>query len=374
MKPSPVFLRVTRRLFGVLAACLLTVAIGVPVAVAKGGLENAQHNLAQAQKQAKTLGNQISHTRARVQQIQQEIAGLQGEIKIAEAEYQQVVDDLAKTQAEQDETRAEYDTVKERMNERARTTFERGPGGSLEFLLGATSLADLSARQEFIVALQAQDANTSNELQNLSQKLKDQAEKQKALKDAKQQALSYLQDQRDKLASRQSEARGLLSSLQRDLAAAHRLEKKWQHKVQVIVAQQSASTGTGGPSPFDVCPVPDHTWIANDFGAPRVGHTHQGNDIGARYGAEIVAPFEGSAKSSSSTTGGTQVYVYGQGGYVFNAHLSKVGQMGHVNPGDVIGYVGTSGNASSTAPHDHFEWHPGGGSAVDPYAFLMAVC
>ena len=129
MKPSPVFLRVTRRLFGVLAACLLTVAIGVPVAVAKGGLENAQHNLAQAQKQAKTLGNQISHTRARVQQIQQEIAGLQGEIKIAEAEYQQVVDDLAKTQAEQDETRAEYDTVKERMNERARTTFERGPGG-----------------------------------------------------------------------------------------------------------------------------------------------------------------------------------------------------------------------------------------------------
>lgn len=373
MKPSPVFLRGTRRLFGVLAACLLTAAIAVPAA-AKGGLENAQHNLAQAQKQAKTLGNQISHTRARVQQIQQEIAGLQGEIKIAEAEYQQVVDDLAKTQAEQDETRAEYDTVKERMNERARTTFERGPGGSLEFLLGATSLADLSARQEFIVALQAQDANTSNELQNLSQKLKDQAEKQKELKDAKQQALSYLQDQRDKLASRQSEQRGLLTSLQHDLAQAHHLEKKWQHKVQVIVAKQSASTGTGGPSPFDVCPVPDHTWIANDFGAPRVGHTHQGNDIGARYGAEIVAPFAGSAKSSSSTTGGTQVYVYGQGGYVFNAHLSKVGQMGHVNPGDVIGYVGTSGNAASTAPHDHFEWHPGGGSAVDPYAFLMAVC
>jgi murein DD-endopeptidase MepM/ murein hydrolase activator NlpD len=73
------------------------------------------------------------------------------------------------------------------------------------------------------------------------------------------------------------------------------------------------------------------------------------------------------------------VHVYssnGSGDYVYNAHLSKhAGVNGaHVQPGQLIGYVGNTGNAVGTSPHDHFEYHPGGGSAVSPYIYLNEVC
>lgn len=128
---------------------------------------------------------------------------------------------------------------------------------------------------------------------------------------------------------------------------------------------------------FEVCPVPGYSFIHDDFGEivrqPRVDpHVHMGSDVTAPYGSRIVAPFDGRAVASSSELGGYQVRVYGARGYVYNAHLSGFGRTGYVRAGDTIGYVGSTG--LSTAPHDHIEWHPGGGGAVDPYPYLRLAC
>jgi murein DD-endopeptidase MepM/ murein hydrolase activator NlpD len=128
---------------------------------------------------------------------------------------------------------------------------------------------------------------------------------------------------------------------------------------------------------FEVCPIQGWNDVADNFGItvrlPGVPvHRHTGNDILALSGTPIVAPFDGYASASRGWLGGMEVRVHGARGYVYNAHLSRYGTLGDVHAGDVIGYVGSTGDA--TTPHDHFEWHPNDGSAVDPNPYLSASC
>ena len=128
---------------------------------------------------------------------------------------------------------------------------------------------------------------------------------------------------------------------------------------------------------FRVCPVDAPHYIHNDFGEivnveGVEPHVHMGSDIAAPTWTPIRAPFDGYAWSSYSPLGGYQVRVRGDRGYVFNAHLIAYGRLGWVSAGTIIGYVGATGD--STAPHDHFEWHPWNGGAVDPYYLLSLSC
>jgi murein DD-endopeptidase MepM/ murein hydrolase activator NlpD len=52
--------------------------------------------------------------------------------------------------------------------------------------------------------------------------------------------------------------------------------------------------------------------------------------------------------------------------------LRVVGEPRHVEVGELIALTGASGNAS--APHTHFEFHPGGAEAADPYPMLVSHC
>jgi murein DD-endopeptidase MepM/ murein hydrolase activator NlpD len=197
--------------------------------------------------------------------------------------------------------------------------------------------------------------------------------------------LAELKPQQAELEDLWAQQEALIAEIEADrkeaLALVDRLEKKYRAQLQAALAYDPG-TGVGPPvkadGPLYYCPVDAPRSYIDTFGAPRVGHTHQGNDIFAATGTPIRAPFEGTAEEGYDGLGGIVVHVYASANadYVYNAHLSQhAGVDGqHVQPGDLIGYVGNTGNAVGTSPHDHFEYHPGGGSAVSPYPYLNEVC
>jgi len=131
-----------------------------------------------------------------------------------------------------------------------------------------------------------------------------------------------------------------------------------------------------GSGPW-VCPVQGARAFSNDWGQPRSGgRRHQGNDIFASRGTPVVASVAGSVKGHNSSRGGISYYLSGEDGNTyFGTHLDRLsGASGRVAAGTVVGYVGSSGNASASSPHLHFEIHPGGGGPVNPFAMVSRYC
>jgi murein DD-endopeptidase MepM/ murein hydrolase activator NlpD len=143
-----------------------------------------------------------------------------------------------------------------------------------------------------------------------------------------------------------------------------------------------------------IFPVIGRVSYTDDFGEPRAQGGHPGNDILAARRAPVVAAEAGRiAYWTTSATAGCMLYLYGQSGTTYQyihlnndltrrndnrgsciagvAYAPGLEDGAEVRAGELIGYVGDSGDADSRHPHLHFELHPGGGGPVSPYQWLL---
>lgn len=145
---------------------------------------------------------------------------------------------------------------------------------------------------------------------------------------------------------------------------------------QLITRADSTSTAVrpGAAPLLDTCPVNGSATFEDSWGWARSGgRSHEGVDLIAARGVPVVAVRDGEANFTSSNLGGRAVWLTADNGDKFYyAHLdSWEGDSRVVAAGDVIGYVGSSGNARGT--HLHFETMPQG-SVENPYPHTLRAC
>ncbi len=134
--------------------------------------------------------------------------------------------------------------------------------------------------------------------------------------------------------------------------------------------QITAGTNLVVPGQGFVCPVPGAIYI-NDWHFPRPGgRLHLGNDLFAPAGTPVLAPVSGELEQVNGTLGGLQFWLQGDDGHRYiGTHLQSFGLDGRVQAGDIVGYVGNTGNARTTPPHLHFEIAVNG-IEINPYIVL----
>jgi hypothetical protein len=158
-----------------------------------------------------------------------------------------------------------------------------------------------------------------------------------------------------------------------------------------VLATQAAAAWAKVPRL--IFPVVGQVQYQDDFGDPRGQGTHEGNDLMAAWRSPAVAAEAGKVRIyTKSASAGCMLYLYGKSGTTYlYIHLNndlgpdndneggckrgiayapglEDGQS--VRGGQLVGYVGDSGDANGIAYHLHFEVHPGDGEAVSPYRYL----
>jgi murein DD-endopeptidase MepM/ murein hydrolase activator NlpD len=283
----------------------------------------------------------------------------EAEVRLARAQ-----DARALARARIDQLVAELARIRRSLNDRVAAAFMSGGSFSLGALLTADSIQDATDRLQYAQSVVQGDADLATEVGVKTEELRRQEARLRRAARQEAVAVEDLESQRDQIGLRVTE----LNRIVAELAA----ELEEQEQAQLGLGGSVVVSGSGA---IQTCPVAGPNSFVDSFGWPRSGgRTHQGIDLIAAYGTPVVAVAPGTARSASNTLGGNAVVVQHDSGgdWTYYAHLSSFGATGHVSAGTVIGHVGSTGDTNVN--HLHFEYHPSGGAAVNPYSALLAVC
>jgi peptidoglycan LD-endopeptidase LytH len=298
------------------------------------------------------------------------VTGLRGDLAAATAAYERTWAEVEATKVELERLEAdavelelEAAATEERLADRARSVFMHGSTSQLELLLAAGSPSE--ALERAALAGIVHERETAG------------LEEAVAARTALDQTVVLIEQRRAELERLTERLSAQQAVLQGELEQAEATVVS----LEAIAARQR-TIDRGTQQGVYACPLDRHlTHFVDSWGFPRSGgRSHKGTDIMGPMGAPVYAFTSGViSRHSNSRLGGISLYLRGDDGNTyFYTHLQGYAPRGgvgnRVQAGEHIAYNGDTGNARGGPPHIHFERHPGGGSAVNPYPYLAAAC
>ncbi len=287
----------------------------------------------------------------------------------AQNELDEIASELEQTRDHLAETKRKLRREQRHLNKRMMGIYRNGDIDFVEVVLGAKTFDQFLVRWELLRRVGLADAKLLRRIKRLKRELVLTTRKLYEQKKRQAKVTEKLKKARDEIQAKLDEQQRMYDQVKAEIA-------RMREQARQRRAASFADSGDGGSVSVsgDWCfPVAGPHGFSDDFGDPRSGgRSHKGCDIMASHGTPVVAVVSGSAGASDNGLGGKCIWLSGNdGNEYYYAHLSGYASLGSVRIGQVIGYVGDSGNAAGT-PHLHFEIHPGGGEAINPYPILAA--
>lgn len=312
----------------------------------------------------------LAQTLDDLDEAEERVAGIEQELDEATAAYEATWADieLAREEITGLERRAaelerEADRAAHAVALRARQTWKHGTTATWETLLASTSGQAAVERAGLLAALQRQERSRLEDALVL-RTLLDRTEVELTGRLAELDELELqLRADADRLQERLEAAEAEAATIRSLVARQRRIDRGPQQGIYACIFDRGSFR------------------FRDTWGAPRSGgRRHRGTDVFAPLGQPTYAFTSGVVqRHSNSRLGGLGLYLRGDDGNVYYyAHLQRIEPRGavgtRVTAGELIARNGYSGNADPWAPHVHFELHPGGGAAINPYPWLAAAC
>ena len=376
-----------------------------------------ESNLSEAQQEKKTLENDLQKAKelidslkgskediqSEVEKLDKQLNEISGKVKELESRLSKKRQEIANTESALNKAKEQEKKQYRNMKKRIQFMYENGQTSYVEMLLSADSFTDFLNAVEYITQISQYDRKMLKEYQNMQVTI---ADTQKTLETdyASLQSLqAKVQEEKQAVAALESAKKGELNDVADNLTDAQSVAKAYEAEIQAqneVIAQIQAAqkraaeqqaaqqqaqaaeenqgatdaagenqntaqnttpSGNGQSTGSMMWPCPSSKRVTSDYG-PRTSPTngassnHKGLDIGAAYGADIVAADGGTVLVATySSSGGNYVIIDHGGGlctvYMHASSLTvSAGQT--VSKGQVIAKVGSTG--ISTGNHLHF--------------------
>ena len=404
-------------LFLAMACLLLTVSVyPAAAATSMSSLQNKLNKLSQSIEQHK---KELSDAKKKEQaakalesELKEKVTVVQGQISVLKTQIAQVQNsiglkeqEIAAKEQEITAKQGEIDTQWSAFKGHMAAMQELREGGSVAMLSSVTNLYELLTFNEALQDISVKDTEILTNMRNAKEALENdklQLEEQRAeLKTQKadlQSKKADLDAQNNQMSAKQKELNSSVAAAKMSAAEAQQAQKDAQaaiesdemnyeavkKQIQKLIAQAAAAKPELSFTGF-ICPLKSYTRISSEYGWRKnpvtgVNKLHAGIDFAAPAGTPIYAAASGYVQVAGWSSGGYGNYVIIYHGKMSDGnqystlygHMRSVATSAgkYVKQGEIIGYVGSTGN--STGNHLHLEVWKGGSkaNAVNPRSYI----